>query len=364
MDENALQLLSTLSRSLSIAGNSQVTVVIVQINNQQPTIHQTRLLEGQWEALQVIDAAPQAEHDRNVIDDESFLHGAQQTAPVFYNEDEVIDVDSEPAEPTRAQSEISSETLRAALDRRKASATPPSILASRYKSFEVVGFDGERLKVTPSHTRSLDGSLTTPEQLEQIEAPLRSLAKTILSETDLRAEVLFRRVLGCSVKEASGVSLEFLSRVFLGRGSPAEISDVLALVDWSQRASFPSRAAREAALAEYYQTHLGLSTDGFALNYFRIIHGASADRVTLRTQRLTTDELMVGDFVRWSGGRTAIVEKVFNLLSNSTRIEVIELGTNGLTKAAYKLQQPNQDGSYLTSTSETTTGEVKIFSPF
>jgi hypothetical protein len=359
MDENALQLLSSLSRELSTINASQVTVVIVQINNQQPVAYQTKRIEGSWEDLKqhslpwVIEGAPDAVH---VFDEgERFSDDGEE---VYEGGEPVEEAISGP--PARAQG--LQESVRAALDRRKAPLTPPSTLVARYKRFEVVAFDGERLTVLPNYTRSLDGCLLDPVQLEQLEAPLRALAKAILSETDASAAPLFQRIFGCSIQEASKVSLSLFSRVFLGQGSPAEISEVLALVDWCQRGSL-TRQQRESALVEYYQTYLGLSSEGFALNYFRVVHGASAERVLLRTPRVNTDELMIGDFVRWSGGRVAVIEKVFNLLSAATRIEVIELSDHGPAKTAYKLQPLHQAGTYLTSIQEAT-GEVQIFSPF
>jgi hypothetical protein len=257
------------------------------------------------------------------------------------------------------------EALRAAIDAaRRRPRTSPSVLSAQYERLEVEAFDGLRLLVCPERTRCLElglgagGQIVDPARLEQAEAPLRALARTVRENAP---EEWLLRLLGCTPSEVPGASLELLSRVFRGHGSPADMARVLALVDRYQGPPGASRADRQVFLTKYYQAHLGLSPDGFAVSYARMLHG-SVTEATLYTPRKSTDDLFIGDLLRCSDGRVAVIDRVWNLLSSDTRVEVIEVRPSlGLTRTTYALQEMSS-GLFRASAGGVVT-EVRIGSP-
>ena len=119
-------------------------------------------------------------------------------------------------------------------------------------------------------------------------------------------------------------------------------------------------------LAAYFEAHLGLAPEGFALNYVRALRGNSAADITPGARRATTDDLAVGDLVMTSPTRVAVIDRVYNLLSDATRVEVIELRTDsseGLVRATYHARPIDREGTFRLAAGDGAVRVAKITAP-
>lgn len=315
-----------------------------------PPAHAPRslLVESDYEDAELVSESDSEESE------------ADEESPAFF---------SGPAPQAACDPALSRSLQRALEAGKRRPRTPPGQLLAQYERIAVEAWDGASLEVCPRVFRCLDTGLDAHdrvrslEQLNATEAPLRELLALLREERDERANPLFLRVLGCRVGELARADLGPVVRVFRGQGAPREVAGVLALVDRYANAPGTSPAARQEMLAAYFSERLGFSPDGFALNYQRMLFGGLPEPIAPRLLRETTDDLMVGDVVLWADGRVGVLERVWNLLSRYTRVEVIESRhdvPSGLTKSVYRLLPAEKKGAYTLSESG---AEVLISAP-
>lgn len=278
------------------------------------------------------------------------------------------------ADVARATGDAWGASLRAAIgagERRPR--TPPSVLYEAYRALAVETFDGVTLTVRPTRFACLEpaeesrGTRDSYAREARAEVALRELERAVRSERDPAAGPLFARVFARPVGAVTEDDLAFLRGVFRGVASPRDVSRALALVDRYRGASpNADTSARAEALAAYFEAHLGLAPEGFALNYVRALRGDGAASINPGARRATTDDLAVGDLVMTSPTRVAVIDRVYNLLSDATRVEVIELRTDsseGLVRATYHARPIDREGTFRLAAGDGAVRVAKITAP-
>lgn len=265
-------------------------------------------------------------------------------------------------------------SLRAAIDAgQRRPRTPPAVLHEAYRALTVETFDGLTLHVRPTRFACLEPAEESRARRDsyareaRAETALRELERAVQSERDPIAGPLFTRVFGRPVGAVTEDDLGFLRGVFRGVASPRDVARALALVD-RYRGVSPNTdvRARTEALVAYFEGHLGLAPEGFALNYVRALRGDSAAGIAPGARRATTDDLAVGDLVMTSPTRVAVIDRVYNLLSDATRIEVIELradSSEGLVRATYHARPIDREGTFRLAAGDGAVRVAKIAAP-
>ncbi len=279
-----------------------------------------------------------------------------------------------PTDVAKATGSAWGASLRAAIDAgTRRPRTPPAVLYEAYRTLTVETFDGATLTVRPTRFACLEAAEESRAKRDSLarearaEAALRALERAVQTERDPAATPLFARVFGRPVGAVTDDDMAFLHGVFRGVASPRELSRALALVDRYRGPSSPTDThARTEALTAYFEAHLGLAPEGFALNYVRALRGNSAADIAPGARRATTDDLAVGDLVVTSPTRVAVIDRVYNLLSDATRVEVIELRTDsaeGLVRATYHARPIDREGTFRLAAGDGAVRVAKITAP-